>query len=143
MHIYETADYWQGGFSNWKEDTNQEKFLKLMKQYKDKIILEVTGHNHLSGLRYHQADNDQEYYLTKVLFPSVTASSNTQPAFSTFEYDTEQQIASKMQFTFLDLQDSIGLPEDTTIDELTWFTVDWEEEFGLEELTGKEFAKLE
>lgn len=47
-----------------------------------------------------------------------------------------------MQFTFLDLQDSIGMPEETTIDELKWFTVDWEEEFGLESLTGKDFAKL-
>ncbi len=143
LHIYETSGFWKGAFPNWKEDTDMKSFVEVLKQYRDKIILEVTGHDHLSGLRYHEVDDSPgEYFLTKVLFPSVTASSSTQPAFSTFEYDTETGVASNLQYTFIDLQKTIGLPEDTSINEFDWFTVNLEEKFGLEAITGADFAKL-
>ena len=78
MHIYESASWWQGAFANWWENDNQSSFTSLMKQYRDKIVMEVSGHDHLSGLRFHEVeDSPGEYYLNKVLFPSVTPSSNT------------------------------------------------------------------
>ena len=89
MHIYETADWWYAAFPNWKEDNHQTKFLALMKKYHDKILFEVTGHDHMAGLRVHQLDDSDEYYLNKVIFPGLTASSNTNPGFGTFEYDSE------------------------------------------------------
>ncbi len=51
MHIYETAGWWKSAFPNWKEDNLQETFMKLMEAHRDKIVMEITGHDHLAGLR--------------------------------------------------------------------------------------------
>lgn len=51
-HIYETS---QAGWANWTEDTNQRDFYELMLQYRDQIIFEITGHDHLADLRAHSA----------------------------------------------------------------------------------------
>ena len=96
MHIYETASWWLGSYPNWKEDDYQKKFFDLMEKYHDRILFEITGHDHLAGLRTHQMNNSTEQYLNKVLFPSITANTNTNPGFGTFEYDTETQLVSKL-----------------------------------------------
>ena len=91
QHIYETAAWWSSGaFKEWKEDDYQARFFQLMEDYRDKILLEVTGHDHLTDIRAHSLpDNENEYYLNKVLFPGITASSLTNPGYGTFVYDTE------------------------------------------------------
>jgi len=45
-----------------------------LEQYRDKIVFEVTGHDHLSGLRTATVDGTtDEYYLNKVVFPGLTS----------------------------------------------------------------------
>ena len=64
----------------------------------------MTGHDHLAGMRTHAlASEPGQYYLNKVLFPGVTASSYTQPGFGTFMYDTETNVVDQLKFTFVDI----------------------------------------
>ena len=120
MHIYETAGLWNGvGWANWKKDRHLERYLRLMNVHADKILLEVTGHDHLAGMRY-SAKHDG-FYLNKVLFPGLTGSSQTQPGFGTFEFDSETDTVQALKFTFIDIDSTIGLPETTPFDELPWF----------------------
>ena len=78
-----------GAFPNWTENNMQAAFLSLMEIHRDKIILEVTGHDHLAGLRaakvperkmmqrIFRENSEQEYYLNKVIFPGMTGASDT------------------------------------------------------------------
>jgi hypothetical protein len=53
-HIYETADYWQFHSSpHWNENKRLENFYKIMWFYKDQILIEMAGHDHLADLRAH------------------------------------------------------------------------------------------
>lgn len=144
MHIYETADWWNGkGFSNWFENNYQETYFSIMKKYKDKISLEVTGHNHLAGMRIQSlgdSDDSDEYYLSKVIFPGLTAASATQPGFASFVYDTDSATIEELEFTYVDVNGSIGKPEDTPFDELTWLKVDFTEKFDLPIIDGDSIA---
>lgn len=136
MHIFETAGWWgKTGASNWKEDNYQKRFYAIREQYRHLILLEVSGHDHLANLGFHAAP-EGGFMLEKVLFPGLTASSNTQPGFGTFIYDEERQTLGSLKFTYLDVDATFDLPLTTTIDQLPWFVVDFAEDFGLEDLSG-------
>ena len=115
-----------------------------MEKHRDKILLEVTGHDHLAGLRTHQVSDSSsgEQYLNKVLFPSITANSDTNPGFGTFEYDTDTQVISKLKFTYVDVDGTIGMPADTSFEELSWMNVNFETKFGLMDLSGESIKSL-
>lgn len=51
-HIYETA---ADGWLNWEEDNWQQKYFDLFLAHRDKIIFEITGHDHLADFRAHSA----------------------------------------------------------------------------------------
>jgi hypothetical protein len=73
LHIYETAVLWKGKpFDYWVQNEHLERYLALMKIHADKIVLEVTGHEHLAGMRY--SAKIDGFYLNKVLFPGLTGS---------------------------------------------------------------------
>ena len=144
MHIYETASWWITAFANWHEDHYQQQFFALIEKYHDRILFEVTGHDHLAGLRTHKVteSGSDAQYLNKVLFPSITANSDTNPGFGTFEYDTETQVVSKLQFTYVDVDGTIGMPAETPFEELPWMNVDFETKFGLMDLSGESIRSL-
>jgi len=76
-----------------------------MLKYRDQILIEVTGHDHLSDFRTHSAtklfnrdDNcmdtnedgaSNDYFLGKMISPSITPGSNTNPGYTTMLFDTE------------------------------------------------------
>ena len=94
-------------------------------------------------MRAHALDSDpDDYYLNKVLFPGVTASSRTQPGYGTFVYNSETKQAEELKLTFVNIQSTVGLPEETNYDELTWFEVDFEDKFMLQDLSAKSIAEL-
>ena len=88
IHIYETASYYSGGpYDNWAKNAFWEEYLDIMETYMDKVVLEVTGHDHLMSLRYSKVDESDQNsanFLNKIIFPPVTSNSRTNPAFSTF-----------------------------------------------------------
>ena len=117
MHIFETADWWDEVYPNWAEDSNQSIFFDIILSNKDKIILEVTGHDHLAGLRSAPIPGATgEYYLNKIVFPGLTSNTSQQPGFGTFIYDTDTTTASQLKMTFVDLNDSYDKPESTSYD---------------------------
>lgn len=79
MHIYETEGIWDSkSFDNWgsTSDTYRQRYIELMDTYRGKVLLEVTGHDHLTGIR-HSTTDAGDFFLNKVLFPGMTASSET------------------------------------------------------------------
>ena len=127
MHIYETAGWWSGAFENWKEDSYQKSFFDIMLKYREKIIFQVTGHDHLSDLRTAKVDgSEDEYYMNKVVFPGLTSTSLQQPGYASFMYDTDTAKATNLMMSFVSIDKTIGMPENTTYDKLPWFDVDFD-----------------
>ena len=76
MHIYETAAWWGMQYHNWVENSNQAEYLQILSDHRDKIVFEVTGHDHLADLRTASVPSSQgEFYLNKVIFPGLTSAS--------------------------------------------------------------------
>ena len=115
-HIYETASFKHYAYPDWKEDENQKKFFELLKTYRHKIAFEVAGHDHKADFRFHTVDgNKEDFFLNKILFPSITPNASSQPAFSTFQYDTEEKTFENLEITYLRLTETNNLPKETPI----------------------------
>ena len=128
-HIYETASFYRVAYENWTEtDGYENEFFTIMENYKDKIVFEATGHDHLMDIRYSKVnkdDNSSANYLNKILFPSVSPNSYTNPAFSTFLYDTDTKETSGLKSTFLKVAETFNKPSSTPFSELPYFEVDF------------------
>ena len=142
MHIYDTTSFWKNkAYANWIQDEHQERYFSLMKVHADKVLLEVTGHEHLAGLRY--SANEAGFYLNKVLFPGFTGAGKiSQPGFATFEFDSATDTVQALKFTFVDIDGTIGLPKETTFQEFPWSMVDFEKDFDLKNLDGGNLEKF-
>ena len=98
VHIYETAG-WNGDgepFVQWKENDHLARYVNLLYKYRDIIIFEATGHDHLADLRIHEAISNEVgvhdvAFLNKVLFPGLTSHGQVNPGYATFEYNTDTQ----------------------------------------------------
>lgn len=64
------------------------------------------------------------------------------PGYATFWYDTDTGKATEVKMTFVNLQDSYGKPESTEYTDLKWLEVDYNDKFGLEDLSGEQMQKL-
>lgn len=90
-------------------------------------MLEVVGHDHLADFRAHSAteiyDTDNaclkvveevldESFLAKLINPAITPTRGTMPGYAYFDYDSNTDVLSNVQMTFLDLYSAEGLPKD-------------------------------
>ena len=111
-HIYETSQIYA---ANWYENNDQKSYYELLWHYRDKIIIEVTGHDHLADFRTHSAahlyDNDNQcmaydymetgqHFLGKMVSPSFTPQRDTQPGYTTMTYEGGNEIKNVVM-TFL------------------------------------------
>ena len=116
-----------------------------MQTYKDKIVFEATGHEHLMSLRYSKVDEqnpNSQNFLNKVIFPAVTATSRTNPGYSTFLYNTVTGQAENLKSSYLQVSKTYDLPESTLFTELPFFEVDFAEKYGLKNLSGDSMEDL-
>lgn len=96
-----------------------------MFDYRDQILIEITGHDHIADFRTHSAaklfDKEQkcmkasgaasdEWFLGKLISPAVTPGSWTNPGFTTMTLDTANMKIQNLQMTFLQLQNTTGMP---------------------------------
>ena len=104
----------------------------------------MAGHDHKADFRFHTVDdNKQDFFLNKILFPSLTPNASSQPAFSTFQFDTDAMTFENLEITYLRLTETHNLPRETPITQLPTFTVNFEEKFGLKDFSGAEMFALQ
>ena len=134
-HIYETASYWRlGPYDNWNENAFWSDYIDIMQTYRDKIVFEATGHDHLMSIRYSKVDEQDSKspnFLNKVLFPAVSPTTRTNPGYSTFTFDTDAGKAQNLKSTFIQLSKTYGIPSTTPLTELPFFYVDFSKSYGL------------
>lgn len=109
-----------------------------MERHSDKIVFEATGHDHLMDIRVSKVDikdSSSANYLNKVLFPSVSPNSHTNPGFSTFQYDSDTKKASGLKTTFLKVAETFNKSDSTPHDDLPFFRVDFQDKFSFDDFS--------
>ena len=67
---------------------------------------------------------------------------NGNPGYSTFTYNSNSQTLEDLTFTFLQLDSTFSLPSNATIDQMQFFVVDFDIDFGLHVISGEEISKF-
>lgn len=129
----------------WHSFPNKTYF-ELLAEYKDKIILEVGGHDHFASIRYHtgrdvldQSDTKEveDQLLHNILInPSVTPWYYNNPGISSLIIDDKTLVPHNLTASYLNLAPTMGVNATvTTYHELEWRDLDYKREFGLQDLT--------
>ena len=151
QHVYGGARYYHPMWNTYPNET----YFELLAEHKDKIIMEVGGHDHFTSLRYHTSsdilavgDGDNEgsddtLFHNILVNPSITPWYFNNPGVSSFEIDETSLLPHNYQASYLNLAPTLG--KDATMppyDELEWRDIDFQAEFGLEDLTAQGIHKL-
>jgi len=142
QHVYGGARY--DNHAMWNTYPNLVYF-KLIEKHRDRIILEVGGHDHFTSMRYHTqldifdtevpAKPSASLFHNILINPSMTPWYSNNPGISRFEVHPDTLVPFNYQASFLNLEDTIGKPQRTPYAKLSWRHLDYKEEFGLEDLT--------
>jgi hypothetical protein len=128
----------------WFSYPNQMYF-ELLQRYKDKIIIEVGGHDHFTSMRYHttrdildtesSTKTDDSLFHNILVCPSLTPWYDNNPGISAMEIDDETLVPQNYQATYLNLKPTIGKKQRTPYRKFEWRDLHYAEEFGIKELT--------
>lgn len=77
-----------------------------------------------------------------MLNPSITPTRGSQPGYTTMTYDGETDTISNVQMTFLQLDSAYGLAQDAHYSDFEYLYVDYDEDFGLQNLSGQDISEL-
>ena len=93
-------------------------YFDLLSQYKEKIIIEIGGHDHFTSMRYHTnydvldttvpAPDDALLFHNILINPSVSPWNGNNPGISKFEIDDKTLLPFNYEASYLNLQDTIG-----------------------------------
>ena len=73
----------------WNDDASAT-YLQILQDHKDRVLMEVAGHDHFSSLRTHK-ESDDVFYHNLFVAPSITAWYNNNPGVSSFKISDELQ----------------------------------------------------
>ena len=97
----------------WVEKYNTIFRERILERFKDKILLEVAGHEHFGDIRYSHKGSDNKEFLKEnekdishllVVCPSVSPDTWVNPGYATFNLDENNLIVKDLNFTFLHLE---------------------------------------
>lgn len=111
-----------------------DQYFNLLLEFKDKIIIEVSAHDHYGDLRYHSNgdSSNKQFYHNLLVSPGLTPIDGSNPGVAFFEIDGTDLVPHSLKFLFLNLQTTYNLKQNTA---LPFHVVDIEKEFGLKDLT--------
>jgi len=122
-------------FSLWA-DKPTKTYFDILRKYKDRIIIEVGGHDHFSSVRYHSTKNvfdlpdvegdEGSNFHNLIIAPSFTPWYQNNPAVSVMEID-DQQIPRNLRSTYWNIENTIGDSQITPYEELEFRNLDYKE----------------
>jgi len=135
---YQSTDMWN--------HTYNKQYMKILRDNADKVIIEVSGHDHYADLRYHSSDNVYDLPDTATKFdfhnlfvaPGITPNKGQNPGVTIF--DVNNGIPSNMHMEFLNLEKTLGGTTTPAYSNLEWFSLDLASKFGLNALDATSLA---
>ena len=112
----------------------------MLQEHKDKIIMEVGGHDHFTSMRYHttrdvldtSSEPDSSLFHNILVNPSMTPWYGNNPAVSAIEIDDDTLIPHSYNASYLNLQPTIGKQARTPFNKLEFRDLDYAKEFGID-----------
>ena len=113
-------------FSLWNDYANQIYF-ELLRSHRDKIIIELAGHDHFTSMRYHTEKNimdvdqstpDTSLFHNILINPSVTPWYKHNPGISAIDINDETLIPFNYTASYLNLDATIGKTQRTPYSQL-------------------------
>jgi len=102
-HVYSGARY--NSYKMWNDEATNV-YVGLVEEFRDRIIVELAGHDHFASLRTHKR-GEGDYFHNLFVAPSITAWYDNNPGVSSFSINSELE-AVKLRSTFLNLKPTIG-----------------------------------
>lgn len=112
--------------------------------HKEKIIIEVGGHDHFTSMRYHTRRDildiidhswdqpDDTLFHNILVNPSMAPWQRNNPGISVMEVEDETLIPHKYHASYLNLGATIGKQHHTPYRKLEWRDLDYYEDFGID-----------
>lgn len=136
-HVYPGARY--NNFELWNDKPNKVYF-DILKEFQDKILIELAGHDHFASLRA-SVTQEGDLFHNMFIAPSITPWYKNNPGVTSFEI-TEDLIPQGLRSTFLNLSGSFGHDDPLPADQLEFRHLDFEEHFGIKKMTPDEIWAL-
>ena len=141
-HVYPGSRY--NNFALWNDKPNHTYF-DMLRRYKDRVIVEIGGHDHLASLRSHSGsdvldlkDPDTTFdFHNLIIAPSFTPWYKNNPAVSRFTVDDSTLVPKGFESTYWNLKPTIGHPHIMSYPELSFRDLDYASDFGIDELTAE------
>ena len=118
-----------------------EAYFKILKEHKDRIVLELAGHDHFASLRAHTDENGDAFHNIFVA-PSITPWYSNNPGVTSFEIVGDDSTPKNLRSTFLNLEPTIGKDSHTPLDELEFRELDFEADFGVKDMSADSILDL-
>ena len=113
----------------------------MLDEYKDRIVIELAGHDHFASLRTHKSTvNPDEKYHNLFVAPSITPWYSNNPGVTSFEND--DFVPKKLRTTFMNLNQTIGQHEVLPKEDIEFRELVWEDQYGIDELTPDQIWRL-
>ena len=118
-HIYPGAKYESKSDNLFDSDSNT-RFYDLLLKYKDKLVIELSAHDHFTDVRYHadSSSTDKQYYHNMLVSPSISPLKGHNPGLSLLSIDTETMEPQDLKLIFLPLERTYGWTSIPPVDQL-------------------------
>lgn len=142
-HVYVGSRY--SGDDMWQPEATTEYF-RILREYRDVVIIEVTGHDHYADLRYHSTSDlpglddlpHKEPFHNMFVAPGISAKKNQNPGIAAFVIDDETLVPTNLTMSFMNLQKTMGRLS-VAYDDIEWFDMAVQD-YGLKDLTAQALA---
>lgn len=90
---FQVLEHWHDEFSN--------EYFELMKEYKDTVLIEIAGHDHMTSLR--AIEDEEENYRNLMIVPAISPNFRQMPGVATVKIDGDKLVAKDLEATFINL----------------------------------------
>lgn len=68
------------------------KYTDLLLEFKDRLIIEVSAHDHFADVRFHSAGSKGGFYHNLIVSPGISPIKNQNPGYAVFNIDASTLI---------------------------------------------------
>ena len=111
-----------------------------MREHRDRVVLELAGHDHFASLRSH-TDSEGPSYHNLFVAPSISPWYYNNPGVTSFEI-SDDLVPQKLRSTFLNLATTIGQDKPLPLDQLEFRELDFAAQYGVEDMTAESILEL-
>lgn len=126
----------------WNDDYNK-RYFDLMLKYKDRLVIELAGHDHWEDFRLY-VDKDGNKFRNMFIASGIGMDHRQLPGFNTMKIDEQSLLPKDFRETILDVTKAYGHEQPPPLDSLPIHTVDFAQDYGMKDVSADSlYAKIQ